>query len=110
MTILVDDLPGTIRVGPHDIAITYLTDEEAKEDFGYFKTGELTIGISREFVTGSMAVDTVVHELLHAIWFTAIKDESSPEERAVATVATQLTQVIRDNPELIKWLQNTVNR
>jgi hypothetical protein len=106
-----DDLPPTVRVGPHDIILREMSEKDAEEDFGHFKSSELAIGLNKEYPTGSMAVDTVLHELLHVAWFITLRaDESATEEKACCALATILTQIVRDNPEFVKWMQLTVTR
>jgi hypothetical protein len=52
-----------------------------------------------------MRVDTLLHEVFHAIWAIGqLKDKGQEEERAVAVMATYMTQVIRDNPHLMRWI------
>ena len=51
-----------------------------------------------------VVVDTLIHELLHAIWHEYGLDEKEDEERAVLMLATGLTQVLADNPHLCRWI------
>ena len=47
--------------------------------------------------------DTLIHEVLHAICHNYIPDvDDSDEEKVVTQIAHGLTQVIRDNPQLMK--------
>lgn len=106
---MMSSLPKSVRVGPHDIRFRQMEAAEEKDDFGYFKTDALEISLCKEYAAGTLAVDTVLHELLHAVWFVALK-ETAAEEHVCTVMATQLTQIIRDNPELIAWLQETVRK
>jgi hypothetical protein len=45
-------------------------------------------------------LDTLLHEILHAIWAEYGLGENEPEERAVSVLATGFTQVMHDNPQL----------
>ena len=50
-------------------------------------------------------LDTVIHELLHAIWHHMSMGEHLPEEEVlVRKTAGGLTQVFLDNPHLIKYI------
>lgn len=49
--------------------------------------------------------DTLVHEVLHAIWFLHLDEEEVEEEKAVTMLAHGLCQVIKDNPKFIKEVQ-----
>ena len=55
--------------------------------------------------TGYDAADTLLHEILHAIFHMAdIDAEKDGEERIVSRLAPMMVQVWRDNSELRKWL------
>ena len=54
--------------------------------------------------------DTLIHELLHAIWFImAIDHGGLDEESVVRRLASGLTGVFLDNPELLTYLQSIKN-
>jgi hypothetical protein len=57
-----------------------------------------------------MAAETVLHELLHAVFAVASVQAKQGEEHIVSVVATHLAQIIRDNPEFVTWLQATVKK
>jgi hypothetical protein len=49
--------------------------------------------------------DTLLHETLHAIWRHYALDDNAEEERAVTLLAHGLTQVLRDNRDLLTFLE-----
>ena len=49
----------------------------------------------------SVVADTVLHEVLHAIWHNYLSEDSAEEEKAVTMLTHGLIQVIRDNPKFI---------
>lgn len=54
--------------------------------------------------------DTMIHELLHAIWFIMSIDYGGlDEESVVRRLASGLTGVFLDNPELLAYLQSIKN-
>ena len=54
--------------------------------------------------------DTLIHELLHAIWFIMSIDYGGlDEESVVRRLASGLTGVFLDNPELLAYLQSIKN-
>jgi hypothetical protein len=110
MTFKLDGLPATVRVGPHDVRFVEMSAEESEEKYGYFLDSKMEIGLCREYAAGSVAVDTVLHELVHAIWHQSVLKEGAAEEDIAHTIGKQLTQVFRDNPELIEWMQQTVKK
>lgn len=54
------------------------------------------------------AVNTMLHEILHAAWYVAAIDDDDKEERRVRVLANQLTQVWRDNPNLVGWINRAL--
>lgn len=110
MTVSVDDLPPAVRVGPHDIRFATLGAAEARKNYGAFVPAEQEIRLHQSYASGSMAVDTVLHELIHAIFAVGTVQMEHGEEHVVSTIATYLAQIIRDNPEFVAWLQATVKQ
>ncbi len=49
--------------------------------------------------------DTVLHEVLHAVWHNYLDEPQAEEEKAVTMLAHGLIQVIRDNPKFIDELR-----
>ena len=96
----------SVKVGPTDFSIEYVPlNDELFGDFSYINS---RIRIE-ENLKGSALVDTVLHEILHAIWkLGQLKDKREDEERAVAIMATYLTQVLRDNPTMLNWLKKNL--
>jgi hypothetical protein len=110
MPISIDDLPPSVRVGPHDVRFATLGAAEAQRNYGTFVPAEQEIRLHDEYASGSMAVDTVLHELIHAIFAVASVQAKQGEEHVVSVVATYLAQIIRDNPDFVTWLQRTVGK
>jgi predicted nucleic acid-binding protein len=96
----------SVKVGPTDFSIEYVPlNDELFGDFSYINS---RIRIE-ENLKGTALVDTVLHEILHAIWkLGQLKDKREDEERAVAIMATYLTQVLRDNPKMLTWLKKNL--
>lgn len=96
----------SVKVGPTDFSIEYVPlNEELFGDFSYINS---RIRIEQN-LKGTALVDTVLHEILHAIWkLGQLKDKREDEERAVAIMATYLTQVLRDNPKMLTWLKKNL--
>ena len=66
------------------------------------------IHYSKEYGKGALA-DTLVHELLHALWHIHVDEEAVEEEKAVTMLAHGLCQVIKDNPKFVKELQSLLS-
>ena len=103
----VDHLPPNIRIGPFDFA---LQPWDVNQSYGARRYGEcscveLRISISRGMAAPVKAVDTLIHEIGHALfWAYGIDAEKDDEERLVGSLATAWTAVYRDNPWLLAWI------
>lgn len=100
--------PKTVRVGPYQVSVIVESSHwaNANQRFGEFSACEMCIRLQPEFACVTKLVDTLLHEILHAIhWAYRIEDEDK-EERIVSTTATALTQVLLDNRELATWLSD----
>lgn len=59
----------------------------------------------------NMEKETVLHEALHGVWNAALGTVTFSEkdqEKAVRSLAPWLIMFLRDNPELIEWMQEEV--
>lgn len=109
----VKELPKTVRVGPFDFHIVPMDMHKATANsrYGECSSIEMKISIQEEFSSPIKAVDTVLHEISHAIFWAYGLEDGDKEERTVSTFGTAWTQVWRDNPKLLawvgKWVQST---
>lgn len=54
--------------------------------------------------------DTLIHEIMHAIWYTMhISGSGAGEEEVVRRMASGFMGVLMDNPDLLKYLQAIQN-
>lgn len=59
---------------------------------------------------GSDTADTLIHEALHGLWrIFDLGDDMEQEEHIVLTLATGLTTIMKDNPELFPALQAIID-
>jgi hypothetical protein len=103
-------LPNSVRVGPFDFEIIKWPNITASTSsrWGECSIGEQVVRIDDEIATPFKAVDTLLHEIDHAVtWAYGIKDEDK-EERRVAARAVAWTQIFRDNRWLLKWIDQTL--
>lgn len=106
----INKLPGHITVGPFDMEIVRMDAcrSHAEESFGQFRAAEQQILIQHDMPTAIKAVDTFIHEVNHAIYWTHNMDDKDEEERIVATMATAWVQIYRANPWLAKWIDESI--
>jgi hypothetical protein len=108
---LVKRIPKAIRIGPHDVAIEWMTKREsdAEDKWGYWARGEMKIGLVSEWPNASKFADTLLHEIEHALWTFAALTGEDGEERIVSVVSAGRVQVFRDNPWLLGWLKDALS-
>lgn len=101
-------IPESIKVAGLDIEVELMSPREAHAgtEFGHFSSPELIIKIDETLPRWKM-VDTLLHEVGHAIYFIYKIDDDDKEERIVSVQGTAWTQVFRDNPSLIKFISDT---
>ncbi len=102
-------LPNSIKVGPFDFAVVEIAADIAdrlRED-GDIAGYTIHIGAGQN---GPRLADTVLHEVLHAIYRVWALSDADDEERTVTAMTTGLVSVLRDNPQFTKWLSKQTGR
>ena len=101
-------LPEKIRVGAHDLKIVVGYNSEK---YGEYIEQDDMIFIANNGVPTTKKIDTVLHEILHVLYGaghlqegTDVDADMLTEERIVTVLASGLTQVFRDNPDLVDVL------
>lgn len=67
--------------------------------------GEIHIDVTS---SPEQQADTLIHEVLHAIWASRSMPDRIGEEEAVTRLASGLATVLRDNPDLPLWLEQAL--
>lgn len=98
-------LPEKVKIGPYDISIKRMSHNEAGADYGQFDSKTQGILLCEGFPSPYMEADTLLHEILHGIWWERDIRAKDGEERIVAEISGGLIQVLRDNPALLEWLR-----
>jgi hypothetical protein len=105
-----DKLPRNLRIGPYDWTVKLIAD--LKDETGEDVSGQC---VCRDFVIELntnkdihpfplTALETVLHEIYHAIFSVAHFQKGDTEERICAVLASYDTQIRRDNPGLVAWI------
>ena len=91
-----------VKIGGMDIEVYKLPgDSEVFGDFTYINT---RIRIDQDLKKGAL-VDTLIHEINHAAYAIGQLKKDDDEERVVSVFASIWTQIYRDNPHLLKFIQ-----
>ena len=99
MTVAVK-LPKTIKVGYRDFNVSQapLRDRygECDKDRGQilYAPGQSNLQL----------LNTILHEIDHACWDLGGLEDKEPEERVVTVLNNVRTGVLRDNRELVSWI------
>lgn len=105
-------LPPRLKVGPHWWKVSFVEDlvdsTGSRMLFGEIDNIACVVNLSPS-QSFDQARDTVLHELLHAAFTNTIcfarKKTRPDEEGVIRSVTPFLLDVLRDNPELVQWLQ-----
>jgi hypothetical protein len=66
-----------------------------------FKKQKITVS---KDVSPELAVDVLVHEIMHVIWWFSAMPGKADEERCISILASGLNQVYAANPLLVEWI------
>jgi len=107
------NLPELIRIGPYDIKILpwEIGEANGEQSYGQFNPNTMTIKVATGYQP-AFIVDTLLHEILHAASYVGNigGTEEENEETYCTVLATQLTQVFRDNPQLLKFITQQLKK
>lgn len=98
-----DKMPTEIKVGCHVYSVLRKTKQQMPDCLGECDFDNLQISV-RKSLRLSKAQETILHETLHACTDPSLKEGKAREEDFVNTVSPVLLQVLKDNPELVKYL------
>jgi len=102
-------LPETVKI-LHKVFD--LRERDYKESFGNTRLAEIDFmhnDINYLPIQGSESVDSIIHEILHGIFGLMQIDQHythDQEEYIVSAMATGITTVMKDNPDLFDALQD----
>jgi len=105
------NLPDKVKVACFDIKVEewHPNSANSRRCYGEFSALELLIRIDVSSAPTKI-VDTLIHELNHAIYWVYGMEDGDEEERIVGTMATAWTQVYRDNPDILDFIKTALLR
>ena len=96
--------PARLRIGAQWWQVRRAKLDGDRQKYGETDERRLRITLA-PWVGPGQARDTLLHEVLHAIWSqTALDQDEDEQERIVRSFTPWLLQVLRDNPELVEFL------
>jgi hypothetical protein len=103
------DLPDRIRVGPYDWKLEQwdVRESYSEKNYGDCNTVDMVVRVCTDH-RWIKVVDTLLHELSHAIYHAYSIASSDDEERTVALMSTAWVQIFRDNPWLHDYIRSGV--
>ncbi len=112
--------PRTVKIGPHVYRILYSKEswkkyaptQRRRDNYGITLAEQCVILINTKRLNLSQMRDTVLHEVLHAIFalhgFATmpidVPETTDLEEVIVLLLAPNVLNVMRENPHLLEWL------
>jgi hypothetical protein len=102
-------MPEAIRIGYRDYEVQSWKSSEASASERYAECDRINQVIRvRDDLPEQLTAECLLHEVLHAAYDMGGIDPGDGEERTVTVMSIQLSQVIRDNPALIAYLQEAL--
>ena len=106
-------LPSMVRIGPADYKIVAWSPHLSSGDYSRHGEHSSTLREVRVCFEGrgdAASGETLLHEILHGVWYQwALKDDDD-EERCVTALAHGLAAALRDNPDVFAWIAAAVSR
>lgn len=104
--------PRSVRVGPYDIAMVAETATwaAANRKFGEFSAVEQAIRFDGDIPSAAKMLDTITHEIFHAIFWAYSLNDKDDEERTVSSMSSGWVAFLRDNPAFNAWMMGLLAR
>lgn len=100
-------LPRKVTIGYRKYRVEELSKKQsdADEALGWHFNYPARIKVRLTELDPAEVANTFLHEILHGCWKVGeLPKKKIDEEQVVTVLANQLTQVIRDNPEVIEFI------
>lgn len=102
-------LPKKIKVAGQTFKINLWGHHTASSyhKFGEFNLLDKTISIDNS-LDNLKFIETLIHELLHCIYYMYTIEGEDDEERTVTSISKGLVQVYKNNPKLLTFINNNI--
>jgi Zn-dependent peptidase ImmA (M78 family) len=95
-------IPDTIKIGWRDYCIEFVDEIDEDLSNGEISFNEQKIKINKNIKSIDEKSFTLLHEIIHGIFYSQGHSEWNDNEDLVDAVSEGLFQVLKDNPELFK--------
>lgn len=104
-------LPKSIKIGPFIFSIIARSEnwQHDNDACGMCNTDHHSIDVVTERRTAGFILDTLIHEIQHAIWWVMDLKDEDKEEEVVRRLATGWSMVYVDNPALLEFIEESVD-
>lgn len=109
MSYRVKNLPPKVLVGNSTYDMN-LVDVSVMNEIGIYgdhNSYERRIRIAEDQPEAQHAIEVVIHELIHACYDAYHIEAERDEEYTTTRLATALSGILSDNPDLLKWIAKT---
>lgn|SRR5690606_18838680 len=104
--------PSKVKVGYsiYDVSVVpFIQREKGKpESAGVCNRLLKKIEIRKDHAHSQVAPEIILHEILHAVW-SEFQLDPRKEEEYITTLGVGLTNVFKDNPKLLKYLEKSLH-
>lgn len=102
-------MPTSLRVGYVDYAVEDWPAAQANSSERFAECDRMNLVIRlRTDLPKTMVAQLLLHETLHAAFDMGDLNGADTEEKIVTVLSLQLSQIVRDNPELVAYLQEAL--
>lgn len=99
-------LPDKIKIGHLNYSLTIekdLVGSKGESLMGLHSYSTQIISLSDALASKEMVMDVLLHEILHGLW-TLFNLPTKNEEQVITCLAPAIVMVLKDNPELRKYM------
>lgn len=101
--------PKVLRIGAYDhhleIVDGWLKNDKGENCWGHFQPAKrlISIAVPEQASQPIEIASTLLHEILHAIWYERELGSKAKEEEGVRNIEAGLMLLFRQNPQFMKW-------
>ena len=105
-------MPASVKVGYRTYRLELWTEQQATDEDSDGESDHEAGAIRLDpRMDPQKAGNTVLHELIHAVWYVwSLPEENIGEELAVGGITNGLATVLRDNPGLFAWIERNLQK